>query len=551
MTAPKTDALVALLIALACFLPEVGLFGDGALLPKWYMALLASCLLMLKAAVGGVDRRAAWAGLRWGILASSLVVCCWTLTDAISNVHWPVRGTYDNPAGLALSLCCAMALLMDTSFPLQGKRRWLVFSLYALFSLTIIATQSRIGIAVLGIILLLFFQRRGKRRLAALALIAMASVFVVLMNMKGDSTSGRHFILQRTCEMIEERPLAGWGIGGFRRHYMLHQAAYFSSHTDNDAAWLADDVRHPFCEYLLWWVDGGVVGLFLCLVFFLLPIFRSRKTVLRNISLVVSLFALASYPLHYPVSWLFLGLGWYTVFSGWMHERRLFQILRILCITGCTIVMVSTSIHAYSAYRLRQAERAAEQHRHHYAIHLYEQLIRVNSYNPYFLYSFSRECYTVGRFSEALRLNNECHRYWNTYDLTLLRADIFFQRQDYSKAISNYRLAHNMCPVRFAPLDGLLNTYEAIEDTAKMRQIALQIIGKPIKVPSQTVNQIKSKAREIMNNDSLFQTQSHDINTKAHRAKDISRGVLNVFLSTINDRRGVRGDVAAQEYIQR
>ena len=498
MTAPRTDALIALLIALACFLPEVGLFGDAALLPKCYLMATAASLLGMKAVVRGADKRLVWKRLRQGLFAAAVGVCCWTMAEGMARGQWPVRGTFDNPAGMALSLCCVLALNSETPYGTEGWRRRLIIAGMAMMAMTVFATQSRIGLIALALLPVTNIRRHKGKAVLFLILAVTLSAGLSLSGAKSDSTSGRLFILQRTWDMVEEHPLTGWGAGGFRRNYMLKQAAHFADHPDDRASWLADDIRHPFCEYLLGWVDGGIAGLAICLVLFLFPVFRAKDRALRASCLTVAIFAIASYPSYYPISWLVLAAGWYsalrTDIPAWSHRLC----IRVLCVAVCFTSVAITFLHAYTSFRLRQAETAAQQHQHRRALALYASLYTLNKHNPYYLYSYSRECYTIGLFDKALQLNDRCHRYWSCYDMTLLRADIMYQRHDFKAAEATYQLASQMCPVRFAPLEGLMNVYEATGDSVKLRLTAEQVTAKPIKVPSPSVNHIKCHAMEIL-----------------------------------------------------
>ena len=78
---------------------------------------------------------------------------------------------------------------------------------------------------------------------------------------KQGSADGRLLIWRYTAEMASSRPLAGYGPGGFEAHYMDFQADYFARHPDSRFALLADDVKHPFCEYLGVAAEYGLVGL--------------------------------------------------------------------------------------------------------------------------------------------------------------------------------------------------------------------------------------------------------------------------------------------------
>jgi len=73
------------------------------------------------------------------------------------------------------------------------------------------------------------------------------------------STAARLNYWQRSVEMIEERPLTGWGVGSWNDEYRRLEG----THLRKDAA----DLRNPHQEYLLWGVQLGVGGMALLLAF--------------------------------------------------------------------------------------------------------------------------------------------------------------------------------------------------------------------------------------------------------------------------------------------
>jgi hypothetical protein len=98
-----------------------------------------------------------------------------------------------------------------------------------------------------------------------------------------------------------------------------------------------------------------------------------------------------------------------------------------------------------------------------------------------------------GDLDRADRMIAECGEYWNGYNHELLSADICRYRQEYERAIAHYQMAQLMCPVRFAPLEGLYNVYDCMGDTLHRDEVANQIATKRIKVPSAIIERIKSK----------------------------------------------------------
>lgn len=86
------------------------------------------------------------------------------------------------------------------------------------------------------------------------------AILVGLYFVKKDSADGRILIWQCSAHMFADKPLLGYGIGGFQREYMLYQAEYFRNHPGSSFIMLADIVKHPFNEYLLFLVEKGLMG---------------------------------------------------------------------------------------------------------------------------------------------------------------------------------------------------------------------------------------------------------------------------------------------------
>ena len=408
------------------------------------------------------------------------------------------RGPFDNPAGLAFSLCCTLSLCRNVTG--TGSCRSLRIIGICIISLAIMATNSRIGIITLAIVLFvrLFIYKRFI--LITVIVVTIVVAFCVLMSQKTGSTSGRMFILRNSWGLIHEHPLQGWGRGGFRREYMLQQASFLSKHPDSNEAWLADDINHPLNEYILAWVDYGVIGLIGLSAILFFPIISSRERELRLSCLVVSIFALASYPFHLPIAWMVIGTGWLALSEPYIRRVNQHHWFHIIIYILTYTIGIAIIFHSFCTSRQQVAERASEAHQHKRALRIYKSLEPLCHHDPYYLYAYSRECFTIGRFDDALRLNDLCHIYWSSYDLTLLRADILLHLERYIEAEGFYKLAYSMCPIRFAPLEGLLHVYEKMDDTTKVRVTAQKIIKKPIKVPSKVIDDIKHEARVILSN---------------------------------------------------
>lgn len=498
MRYPKINRLFAAIIALACFLPEVGLFVDGDILPKWYLFGLCLCAIVIRYGTGSHKDVFDLHIMKLSLIAVASLVSIWAIAESAFNGWTAARGPFDNPSGLAMSLSCVLALNMNNDRTGSGRKNNLLQSvLAAIMAFAVIASQSRCGIVALMLIAASNIFQYKRRFLWAVMVALLVSGTIGLSAKKSASTFGRAFILQQTWGMVAEHPLKGWGASGFERCYMLRQASFFERHPDSPAAMLADDIHHPLCEYLLWWVDYGFAGPLAIIILLFYPVFEVQEKGLRLASILICWFAAASYPLHYPVVWLTIILSWGAIIrqaaSHILAKRTIGVPAAMIAIISCAGIFV----HAVSSFQLKQAEDASLCHRHIKALRIYRRLEALQRHNPYYLYSYSRECYTVGKFEEALQLNNRCHRYWSNYDLELLRGDILFHLERYAEARQAYSLASSMCPVRFAPLEGLMCIFEITGDSKRIKNIAEIVIKKPIKIPSPIIIDIKKHAERI------------------------------------------------------
>lgn len=140
-------------------------------------------------------------------------------------------------------------------------------TLLMLFSLVLVLLQSRIGWLGGGITCLLLlvmgFPLAKKRVWLAATLIAAGIAWAIMLQVSGtvqpvahtESNHARRIMLQETLSMIGQKPLSGWGYGGFEYSFQHFRAAHQLSTLGLGV------VRHPHNEILLWWVEGGVPAL--------------------------------------------------------------------------------------------------------------------------------------------------------------------------------------------------------------------------------------------------------------------------------------------------
>ena len=112
----------------------------------------------------------------------------------------------------------------------ENKRwiRWFAGITAVLCSVTVILSGSRAGVlaicAAASVVLVLQTKVlsvfKTHRWLWLPMILAIVTASVVMYRIKASSADGRLFVWSICLDMIKERPLFGYGIGGIEKHYM-------------------------------------------------------------------------------------------------------------------------------------------------------------------------------------------------------------------------------------------------------------------------------------------------------------------------------------------
>lgn len=431
---------------------------------------------------------------------------------------FPITGTYENPAGFA----AVQAALFPFAFALcMDKERnslisWLAGLTAVVCILTITLSGSRAGLlaicAAATVVLafktkVLSMFKTHKCLWIVLIIVAVALSFL-LYRVKAGSANGRLFIWSICWDMIKERPLFGYGIGGIEKYYMDAQAAYFSIHPDSPYVMLADNVTHPFNEYIKLTVNYGLVGLTIALCLLALTIkrlFNSRENVkVIGLAVTTSVFVMCqfSYPFHYAAVWFISAIAIIPAFfkenegnEEWVTPKYFRITLPILFSVLLVVVLRMMYLDLKWA---EMSKRSLAGHTER-MLPYYEKMKPQMKHNPLFLYNYAAELNYIGRYEESLIITEECKLGWNDYDVQMLLADNLENTGRIDDALDAYRHAEDMIPCRFEPLESMMRLYLWQGDTLRAIGIATKIVTKPIKISSFRTKEIIDKGYKVLN----------------------------------------------------
>ena len=517
--------VVLLLIITGGVFITSGLFKEIENTPKEYFIIISITLLLFFCFASHNGLYRLLISLQSNILLHGIVVVC-MLTSVhgflqyfglISSNHsaFPITGTFENPAGFAAVQAALFPFVFTKCFDkANGKIAQLItISVSLLCFVSVVLSGSRTGFIALCsvIVVVLAFTEiitsffKTHRWLWAPIILLTASVFVTLYHIKPDSADGRLFIWSRCFEMIKEHPLLGYGASGFHRCYMSAQADYFRAHQDSPYVMLADNVGHPFNEYIKLTIQFGLIGLFAAIILLIWIVWKlsksEKKTKVLGLSFVTSLFIMCqfSYPFRYAVVWLmcFIAITPVVVKS----EKQTFEVpsyIRIVTSSILLLVLVTTLRRMYYDMKWAEISKRALIGQVDRMLKYYEGMPSDIKHNPLFLYNYAAELNYSKLHEKSIALTLKCAEDWNDYDVQILFASNYAYLHDKEKAIQSFDNAYNMIPCRFEPLYGKMMVYEDSHDTINVLRMANEIIEKPVKIRSERVSFIINQAQHLI-----------------------------------------------------
>jgi O-antigen ligase len=425
--------------------------------------------------------------------------------------RFKMTGNFDNPAGYAAALVCVYPYVFRFIRHSRRTVRYISVVLSAVVVAAAVLSESRAAIiASIVVTVCYLFSRYSGLRIrksikiitVCVALAGMSSLYAL----KKDSADGRLLIWQSTLNIIKDKPLAGHGYGTFNAKYMLYQAAYFDARPDSRYSALADNVLHPFNEYLLTLSEHGVAGLGVLVLLGLLIVRRyfrnpdSDKFIALLSLLSLAAFSCFSYPLEYPFSWIIVFLNMAVICPA----TKMFAGTKSAYVAKTTVCTLAADL-LFAVVLLTKAEmkwntiaRQSLSGKTLRVLPEYEKLYSCLHHNGLFLYNHAAELHEVKEYGKSLSVFDVCVKYYNDMDVQMLLADNYKELGMYVKAEQHFKLAASMCPNRFMPLYQLALLYKETNRNDEALNLAQHIVDKEIKIPSSTVNAIKNKMRQLL-----------------------------------------------------
>lgn len=490
--------LVTLVIVSSVF-PTTTWFTDSMTFPKWLCTWVSALLLLAVCSLFKFLRIPVPFLSVKGFSISVTIVCALESLffmaqqlSIVSKSGMATAGSFDNVAGFASCLALSIPWGINEIRNHSPIIKWMMIVGKVVCVLGVICSGSRIGILSLFAMGMVYLKVKRSWLLSALCV----ALLVLVIGFKHDSSSGRWFIYERSMEMIASKPLLGWGVRGFENNYMQAQADYFRQHGQSTYAMLADNVHHPLSEYLLVGVNFGFFAFLVSLGITGLLLKRlsgdtSRQDLFATM-VVLILFCLFSYPLHYPFAWMMLAVVLLNMFEHKLCLPRMGYL-------AMSVVAITLLFPAYSRYQTERCwahlSEKAQCGLYKTTVPGYQKLMERKGNDPRFLYNYAAVLCEAGNLKLAKKVISRCYRSFKDYEVCLLAANIYAEKRDVLSAEKYYMEAHLMVPSRIMPLDGLFQLYQRSHQRAKVEQAGYDIMRLKIKVPSTKAKEIKAKVQ--------------------------------------------------------
>lgn len=419
---------------------------------------------------------------------------------------------------LISSLSCFLirGFMYHTKPLLRGFVWFLVLSILLLFQSRSAVIGFLFGLAFLHWTFIgqLWKSNRNKLAIVCSGLL----LFVLLLYAKKDSSSGRLLIYNIATKIFSDNYLWGVGWGNYKAQHNLYQSAHFAiSDIDSANAILADNTFYAFNDLWQLLIEIGTIrfvralSVAALLIYFLLKNFIVRqggKHIFQGaVAGLISIFAasLFSYPFQIfattalavlCVVLILLSIQPKTASPAFTNP--VLRALQAASVLGVVFIFFQAvqdyHIHQHSkeAFELSQSGFKKE------AAFVYAQLEKDYPGEFNFLYPYAQLLYYQNRLMEAQIVVAKAKRLFTDNDLYKLSGTIEYELGNYKQAEKDFKTALYMVPNRMRSRFELFNFYLNRKDTTQAKQWGNSILTMPVKIPSETTQNIQKQVQAMM-----------------------------------------------------
>lgn len=443
-----------------------------------------------------------------------------TTTDS----RYIITGPYANSSIYGGVLCLLLALIVPIMFSSNKyAKTWIylsVFSLLFAFPTLVISNARASWVALASSLILQLYMKykRSVRKMAykTKAMIILFSAIVILSIMyrlyelKPDSAQGRILIWKVCLQMINDKPLIGFGEKGFEANYMLYQAKYLKEQGTERDKYVAGNNHLVFDEPIRVFVEYGLSGIalyiaFICVVFSL-PI-RSGVISRSSFSFLIAFFVwgLFSYPdkIHSVMLLLTIILGTMSAKSkkyiGVLRVNAISSILlKITLATGMLFLTILFTVYHNHYFRFQKLFSNRNKMAQQEMVYELDLLAPIMEKEIGFVALYTHLTYLNKNDAVFVQWLSKWELLFPVSELYILKGDYMKSIGEYKQAESYYLLSHFMVPSMQKARSRLVFLYKEMGEYIKAKQIAIEILAEDVKIYGFETYRLHRELREVL-----------------------------------------------------
>lgn len=481
------------LLYLIDFKHPVSLWGLGALYLLLLFVIIRStkknnCVALLICCACAASWLAGWGYLQYMEWLPS------------NSSYFVLTGPYHNPAILAAMIALLLGIVINAIIGFYSsikEKPWLLGTLYVvvLFCFPVlILSSARAAYAALlasvayGVYFKIFIRKpRVKQLFGMLAVLLLILMSVAaLYVLRPESAKGRLLIWKVSCRMIQDKPLYGFGKGGFAANYLYYQAAYMKSSASSEEKLLAGNTHLSFNEPLRVAVEHGLLGVGIYVAFtiwllFFRPTQNKINIISRSLLAGIVVWGLFAYPNHtFPVLLLWtLGIAYGMDLKVRPHYTS--PIIRrssiILSVTICSIALIAgeklyRKWEAYSGFQTYLDTHKGKTFSRKAT--LPTEISKEMADDANFIYFRCRKERLTESDTAFLHSLHLLESRFPTPGIWIMEGDYWKEKGKWKEAEAAYKLAANMVPSLQKPRGNLLSFIKRWDGMKKQRQSSVR-----------------------------------------------------------------------------
>lgn len=427
-----------------------------------------------------------------------------------NSSYFVVTGPYHNPAIWAAMVALLSGIIINAiiGFYSSIKRNpyfWGSLYVVVLFCIPILILSSAraayialMASVAYSLYFKVFIQKSlAKRLFGILSVLLMISMSIAaLYVLRPESVKGRLLIWKVSCRMIQDKPLSGFGKGGFAANYLYYQAAYMKSSASPEEKMLAGNTHLSFNEPLRIAVEHGILGVgayiaFIIRLLFFRPTQNKINIISRSLLAGITVWGLFAYPNQtFPILLLWtLGIAYGIDLKAYPRytspNTRRNSIL--LSVTICCIALIAggklyrkwNAYNGLQTYLVTHKEKIFSRQ-----ARLPAEISKEMTDDAGFIYLRCRKERTAKSDTGFLHSLHFLENHFPTPNIWMMEGDYWREKGKWKEAEAAYRLAANMVPSLQKPRGKLAILYKDMGRHEEATAIVHKILTEKVKVYS-------------------------------------------------------------------